>query len=254
MYNHIKLALVVLLVIIDAILYLLIRSPEIYKMFHVLLNRIGGRGLIDAKIRVHGNTNNFSNNNLLIMSNHYQAVLDGNTIYNLYYKNNSIETLHTIVKADIFSDPTGKSKIMNLLNWMERAVLSSWYFIPYKRGDKEDGKKTRNVIVDSLKNGKNILVFPEGTSHKNGIPLEFKKGTFELAVANKLRILPITIKYEKDVGKEKGEPVDLLTIFDNVADIYIHEVIDENDECYMQQNPEGLKNKVFDIIRAPLLV
>ena len=143
-------------------------------MFHVLLNRIGGRGLIDAKIRVHGNTNNFSNNNLLIMSNHYQAVLDGNTIYNLYYKNNSIETLHTIVKADIFSDPTGKSKIMNLLNWMERAVLSSWYFIPYKRGDKEDGKKTRNVIVDYLKNGKNILVFPEGTSHKNGIPLEFK--------------------------------------------------------------------------------
>jgi 1-acyl-sn-glycerol-3-phosphate acyltransferase len=253
MYNHLKLALVVLFVIVNTLLYLLF-SPEIHKMFHILINKLGGSVIINPTVRVHGNTNNFSNNNLLIMSNHYQAVLDGNSIYNLYYNNNSIETLHTLVKADMFTDPTGKSKIMNLLSLMEHAVLSSWYFIPYKRGDKEDGKKTRNRIIESLKNGKNILVFPEGTSHKNGIPKEFKKGTFELAVENKLRILPITIKYEKDVGKEKGEPVDLLTMFDNVADIYIHDLIDENDECYIEKNPEGLKDKVFDIIRAPLLV
>jgi hypothetical protein len=37
------------------------------------------------------------------------------------------------------------------------------------------------------------------------------------------------------------------------VDIYIHDLIDETDECYKQENPEGLKNKVFNIIRAPLL-
>lgn len=253
MYKHLRLALFVLGIIVNTLLYLLIRSPEIYKMFHILINKLGGCVLINPRVRVHGNTNNFSNNNLLIMSNHYQAVLDGNTIYNLYYKNNSIETLHTIVKADTFTDPTYKTIIMSLLSSVQSALISSWYFIPYKRGDKADGKKTRNIIVDSLKNGKNVLVFPEGTQHRNGIPQEFRKGTFELAVEHKLRILPITIKYEKDIGKEKGEPLNLLDAFDNVVDIYIHDIMDETDEFYIQQNPEGLKDKVFDIIRAPLL-
>jgi len=157
------------------------------------------------------------------------------------------------VKADLLTDPTHKN-MLHLLSFMQDAWLSSWYFIPYKRGDKADGQKVRNIIVDSLSEGKNILIFPEGTSHKNGVPQEFKKGSFEVAVENKLRILPITIKYAKDIGKEKGQPLELLNIFDNVVDIYIHDIIDENDECYKQQNPEGLKDKVFHIIRAPLLV
>ena len=252
MYKHFKITIAILAIIVNTILYLLIRSQQIYKIFYILvLNKVVG--LTNPRIRVHGNRNNFSNNNLLIMSNNCHP-LDGIFINNLYYKHNSIETLHTIVKADFFTDPTNKSKIVNLLSFMQDRLLSSWYFIPYKRGDKADGKKVRNIIVESLSHGKNIFVCPEGTSHKNGIPQEFKKGSFEVAVENKLRILPITIKYEKDIGKEKGEPVELLNIFDNVIDIYIHDIIDENDECYAQKNPEGLKDKVFDIIRAPLLV
>jgi 1-acyl-sn-glycerol-3-phosphate acyltransferase len=257
MYKHLKIALGILVLIINTLLYLLIRSPEINKIFYILTNKAGG-GLTNPRIRVHGNTNHFSNNNLLIMSNHSHAILDGNIIYNMYYKHNSIETLHTIVKADLWSDPTYKSKIMKLLGFIEHTFMSSWYFIPYKHMDKVDGKKVKNIIVESLSDGKNILIFPEGDIHKNGIPKEFKKGSFEIAVENKLRILPITIKYEKDIGMEKDDPLKILNIllntFDNVVDIYIHDIIDETDECYEEQNPEGLKDKVFDIIRAPMLV
>jgi 1-acyl-sn-glycerol-3-phosphate acyltransferase len=241
-----------LIIILNAIIYLFFR-PEINKFVYVSFNKVL-IGLTNSKIRVHGNTNNFSNNNLLIMSNHYDGVLDGNIIYNLYYKHNSIETLHTIVKSNIFSDPNSKQKLLQLLYYIKNAIMSSCYFIPYKRGDKEDGKNTRNIITNSLQNGKNILVFPEGTSHKNGIPKEFKKGTFELAVENKLRILPITIKYEKDIGTEKGDPDNFLNIFDNTVDIYIHDVIDETDKCYQTNDPIALKNKVFNIISAPMLV
>jgi 1-acyl-sn-glycerol-3-phosphate acyltransferase len=241
-----------LAIIINTLLYILFSSPQIYKIFVTILNKVV-IGLTNPTIRVHGNTNNFSNNNLLIMSNHYHGLLDGQIIHNLNFKHNSIETLHTIVKADLLTDPTHKN-MLHLFSFIQDTWLSSWYFIPYKRGDKADGKKTRNIIVDSLSHGKNILIFPEGTSHKNGIPQEFKKGSFEVAVENKLRILPITIKYAKDIGKEKGEPLELLNIFDNDVDIYIHDLIDETDECYKQENPEGLKDKVFDIIRAPLLV
>jgi 1-acyl-sn-glycerol-3-phosphate acyltransferase len=252
MYKHFKITLAILAIIVNTLLYLLIRSPEINKFFYIILHEVIGV-LTNPTIRVHGNTNNFSNNNLLIMSNHCYSLLDGNIIYNLYHKHNSIETLHTIVKADFFNDPTYKNKIMNLLGSIQDTLLSSWCFIPYKRGDKADGKKTRNTIVDTLSDGKNILIFPEGTSHKNGIPQQFKKGSFEIAVANKLRILPITIKYEKDIGAENDDPVLFFNAFDNVVDIYIHDIIDETDECYRQQNPEGLKDKVFDIIRAPML-
>jgi 1-acyl-sn-glycerol-3-phosphate acyltransferase len=257
MYKYLKLTLMTLAIITNTLLYLLFSCPHIYKNFYILLNKIVG-GLTNAKIRVHGNTNNFSNNNLLIMSNHSHVFLDGIFIYNLYYENNSIETLHTIVQTDFFTDRRHKIKILHILSFIQHTLLSCWYLIPYKRCDKEDGKKTRNKIVDCLNNGKNILIFPEGTTHKDGIPKEFKKGTFELAVENKLRILPITIKYAKDIGKEKGDPIELLNIllniFDNVVDIYIHDLIDENDECYTHKNPEGLKDKVFDIIRAPMLV
>ena len=252
MYKYLKIALIVLLIIVNIILHLFC-SPQVSKIFYILSNTID-IGLTNTKIRVHGNTNNFSNNNLLIMSNHSHGVLDANIIYNLYYKNNSIETLHTIVQSNFLRDPAHKSKLLDLLGFLQDKLLSCWYFIPYKIGDKADGQKTRNIIVDALKDGKNILVFPEGNIHKDGIPKEFKKGTFELAVENKLRILPITIKYAKDIGMEKNEPVNLFNIFDNVVDIYIHDIIDENDECYAQKNPEGLKDKVFHIIRAPMLV
>ena len=254
MYKHLKLGLMTLAIITNTILYLLFSCPQINKFFYILLNKVVG-GLTNATIRVHGNTNNFSNNNLLIMSNHSHVFLDGIIMYNLYYKNNSIETLHTIVQTDFFND--SKIKILHLMSFIQDTLLSCWYLIPYKRGDKEDGKKIRNTIVDALSHGKNILVFPEGTTHKNGIPKEFKKGTFEVAIENKSRILPITIKYEKDIGKEKGDPIDLFTIlfniFDNVVDIYIHDIIDENDECYRQKKPEDLKDKVYNIITAPLL-
>ena len=241
-----------LIIILNAIIYLFFR-PEINKFVYVSFNKVL-IGLTNSKIRVHGNTNNFSNNNLLIMSNHYDGVLDGNIIYNLYYKHNSIETLHTIVKSNIFSDPNSKQKLLQLLYSIKNAIMSSCYFIPYKRGDKEDGKNTRNIITNSLQNGKNILVFPEGTCHRDGIPRDFKNGIFQLAVENKLRILPITIKYEKDIGTERGDPENFLNIFDNTVDIYIHDVIDETDKCYQTNDQIALKNKVFDIISAPMLV
>jgi 1-acyl-sn-glycerol-3-phosphate acyltransferase len=210
-------------------------------------------GLINLKTRVHGNTANFNNDNLLIMTNHYEGVIDGNVIYDLYYKHNSIEMLHTIVKHNIVGDSADKNLVSNLLSYIKSALIDACYFIPYKRGDKEDGKNTRDVIVNSLREGKNVLVFPEGTTHRDGVPKDFKNGIFELAVENKLRILPITIKYEKNIGTEKSEPFKNSNFFNNVVDVYIHDIIDENDECYQKNDFLALKQKTFNIISQPFV-
>ncbi len=208
---------------------------------------------MNTQIKIHGNVDNFQNNNLLIMANHYDGYIDGNIIYNLYYKNNTIEPLYTIVKADMFGNSKDKSKIMKSLSCCKNSIMNSLYFIPYKRGDKEDGQNVKNILIDALHNGKNILVFPEGTTHKDGIPKDFKNGIFQLALENKLRILPITLKYEKDIGSEKGEPINFSNLFDNVCNIYIHDLIDENDECYKTNDFLALKEKTFNIISKPML-
>ncbi len=246
---HFKTCLMMIVVIINTILYCIF-DQSISKIFYIIANKTLCK-IMNTKTRVHGNTANFSNNNLLIMSNHYEGVLDGNVIYDLYYKHNSIESLHTIVKHNIVGDPADKSLVSNLLSFIKDAVIDACYFIPYKRGDKEDGKHTRDVIVNSLRRGKNVLVFPEGTAHRDGVPKDFKNGIFELAVENKLRILPITIKYEKDIGSEKNEAFKNSNFFNNVADVYIHDLIEETDECYKTNDSLALKQKVFDTISEP---
>jgi 1-acyl-sn-glycerol-3-phosphate acyltransferase len=249
---NLKTGMMMLLIIINIIIYCIF-DLSISKIFYMITNKTLCK-IMNVKTRVHGNTNNFSNNNLLIMTNHYEGVIDGNLIYDLYYKHNSIESLHTIVKHNIVGDSADKNLVSNLLSYIKSELIDACYFIPYKRGDKEDGKYTRDVIVNSLREGKNVLVFPEGTTHKDGVPKDFKNGIFQLAVENKLRILPITIKYEKNIGTEKGEPFKNSNFFNNVADVYIHDLIEETDECYQKNDFLALKQKVFDIISAPMVV
>ena len=247
--NYFKLSLIILLTLMHVFQYNFF-SYKVSKIIYILfVSWIVF--LMNPQIRLHGNVDNFNNNKVIIMANHYDGYLDGNIIYNLYYKHNSIEHLHTIVKDDILGNPEDGQKILQLTNCIKNTAIDSLYLIPYKRGDKEDGKYVKNIIVDSLNNGKNILVFPEGTTHKDGVPKEFKNGIFQLAVENKLRILPITIKYEKDIGTERGEPINFLNMFDNVADLYIHDLVDEHDECYKNNDFIALKQKTFNIISAP---
>jgi 1-acyl-sn-glycerol-3-phosphate acyltransferase len=250
LFTNFKTGLMMLVMILNAILYYIF-NLSIGKIIFTTLQKVF-IGIMNVKIRVHGNTNNFSNNNLLIMSNHYEGVLDGNVIYNLYYKHNTIEPLYTIVKHNIVGDPTDKNLVSNLLSYIKGAIMNACCFIPYKRGDKEDGKNTRDVIVNSLREGKNVLVFPEGTAHRDGVPKDFKNGIFELAVENKLRILPITLKYDKDIGTEKGESFKNCNFFNNIVDVYIHDLIDENDECYKTNDFMALKQKTFNVISAPM--
>jgi 1-acyl-sn-glycerol-3-phosphate acyltransferase len=249
-FKNIKWFLIVFLMLM-VIIQSHIFSPILSKCNSILLLKLVV-SLMNPKIKIHGNVNNLNKPNLLIMSNHYDGVLDVGIINNVYYKHNCIETLHTIAKDDLLSDETDKSIYLNLLCYLKQKIFNSFFLIPYKRGNKEDGKKVKNIITETIRSGKNIFIFPEGTSQRNGIPVNFKHGIFQLAVENKLNILPITIKCKKDYGVQKGDSVNFLKIFDNEVDIYIHETIDNaTDDCFKSNDAVELKNKVFNIIREP---
>ena len=108
---------------------------------------------------------------------------------------------------------------------------------------------TNMVQYHGLKDNKNILVFPEGTTRTNGIPKDFKHGIFQLAIEHNFNILPITIKYDKDIGTERSDPFNVSLIFNNNADVYIHDIIDsKTEEAYKNKDFLALKKKTFDII------
>ncbi len=224
--------------------------PPKLRILPIFANLIGS--IINIKIRVHGNTDAFNNRNLLLMTNHYDGLLDSNVFYNVYNKYNSINQMQCIIKSDFIGNPKDDNIFYELLHCLKGAMLDSFGLISYKRGDRDDGVNVKNKIKESLENNKNVLIFPEGTSHRNGIPVAFKQGIFDLAVENKMNILPITLKYNRDIGAEKWEPPNTAMLFDNEVDVYIHDVINsETDDCYKANDAVALKHKVFNIISEP---
>ena len=245
--NTIKMVVIVILVLINILQYKLFPfslskkiNRDLIKMILVLMN---------AKIKIHGNVEALNNNNLLLMANHYDGIIDVAVLFDLYYNNNKNNKLYTIVKHNIVGDPNDQVFVSKMMSYMKDSFLKSLCLIPYKRGDKEDGAAVKQIIAETLKNGSNILIFPEGTTRTDGVPKDFRHGIFQLAIEKKMNILPITLKYNKDIGSERGEPVNIFNVFDNEVDIYIHDIIDsEVDECYKKKDFLALKQKTFDII------
>jgi len=249
-FQNIKVFLLFILIIINIIFYYI--SPEIISkhIWHKILKL--AKNIMNLKTKIHGNKNNLNTNNLLIMCNHYDGLNDGDILYDLYYNENKQNMLYTIVKSNIVGDSNDNSILSNILSCMKTSVLKSLNFVSYTRGDKEDGIVVKNIVANYLKNNKNILVFPEGTTRTNGIPKDFKHGIFQLAIEHNFNILPITIKYDRDIGTERSDPFNVSLIFNNNADVYIHDIIDsKTEEAYKNKDFLALKNKTFDIICSP---
>jgi len=195
--------------------------------------------IFNARITVHGTKDSLKKSGLLIVANHYSGI-DFPIIASIFDANN----IYTVVKSDLINDPANKHILATLLASLNSAFMRALHFIPYKRGDREDGALIKNVIVDKLNEGRNVLIFPEGTTHRDGIPKEFKQGIFHLAYDNKLPVLPITLKYKKDIGAEAGDPLVFATYFDTEVDIYLHDIVDSAGEA----DAQTLKEHVFKAV------
>ena len=246
-YNSLKIGFIILLVLINIIQYHLFPA-SLVKSINRYLTKIV-LVLMNVKIKIHGNVKALNNNNLLLMSNHYDGVIDMGVLFDIYYNNNKNNQLYTVVKHNVVGDPSDQSMVSKMMCHIKESFLKSLAFIPYKRGDKEDGAVVKQIITETLRAGGNILIFPEGTTHTDGVPRDFRHGIFKLAIEQKMNILPITLKYNKDIGSERGDPVNFFNVFDNQLDIYIHDLIDsEVDDCYKINDYLALKQKTFDII------
>jgi 1-acyl-sn-glycerol-3-phosphate acyltransferase len=62
-----------------------------------------------------------------------------------------------------------------------------------ERGNRQSSEKAVKTLTQTLKDGRSVLVFPEGTRSKNGALKPFKKGAFHLAAQAGAPIVPMHI-------------------------------------------------------------
>jgi 1-acyl-sn-glycerol-3-phosphate acyltransferase len=196
--------------------------------------------LMNVKIKIHGNSDYLNDSKMLVMSNHYTG-LDGFVFISIL--NKPLNNLYIVAKSDFVGNAIDKNAISYILSFIKNLLVESTNLILYKRGDRESGDLVKNTIVEKITNdNSNALVFPEGTTHKNGVLKEFKNGIFHLASDENITILPVTLIYDRpDFGFEKGEELNLLTWFNITCNVHVHEKIRGN-------NWEELKQQTFNTI------
>ena len=97
-------------------------------------------------------------------------------------------------------------------------------FIPVERGGKRDAAQASVVAAgEALRDGLNILVFPEGTRSRDGRLQAFKKGPFYLAMETGAPVVPVVIS-----GTEKMMRKGSAAIVPGVARVQVLPVIESS--------------------------
>lgn len=202
----------------------------------------------NTKIKVYGKKNlkNYNNLKLIIMSNHHSA-LDQSIITHVINSNIvNNKKIYTIVKHNLFGDENDKNYISNILGYFKDPLYSFFNFIPYIRGNKNSGLKIKRKIQEILNKKNSLLLFPEGETTKKAIPKNFKPGSFKLCAENNIGILPISLKFDKCIGGNRRDTVEISKWYNANVIVYIHEPIFDNDW-------EKLSENVMNKIKEPLV-
>lgn len=241
-----KLFLIVILILIFVFASKFVSIPH----RNDILKRLNHNLLIfmNIKINIHFvnvNPSILSKSNCFIMSNHTNGI-DFMILHDIFTSNTDIP-IHAIVKHDLVGDNQDKTFVQKFLGSIKNSFYTSLNFIPYQRENKESGVIVKNQLLDVIKHRMtNIVIFPEGKCTRSGIPTEFKYGSFKLAAENNIGIIPIAIKYKKNIGINLEDRVNLDDWFNNTVDVYIYDVVYNSD-------PDILKKTVFDTIREKLI-
>lgn len=143
-----------------------------------LIRTIGIKGCNKGNVTVHGyGFDNLPKESGYIMFPNHQGLFD---VMGLVYLNPS--PFGVVIKKEAYSVPL----LRQLIQTMDGLFID--------REDVKQGLQIINEIANQVKNGRNFLIFPEGTRSKNGNQLgEFKGGSFKAATKAKCPIVPIAI-------------------------------------------------------------
>jgi 1-acyl-sn-glycerol-3-phosphate acyltransferase len=131
---------------------------------------------IGVRIRVHGTDNVERGRSYVYMANH-SSLIDTPALF--AYLPHQFKIM---AKKELFYVP--------FMGWH---LWTSGNF-PVDRGDARRTARSVRAIIDGVRAGKSLAVFPEGTRTPDGRLQEFKPGTFKIAIRAGVPIVPVTIR------------------------------------------------------------
>lgn len=163
------------------------KYPEEVKYRHIqyILKRAVESGNIDLK--VYGKENIPKENGFLMYSNH-QGMFDI-----LAIAATCDNPLAAVLKKELAGIPFLKQ------------VIACTKSFPMDREDIKQSMEVILTVIKEVKNGRNYLIFPEGTRSKKGNQmLEFHSGSFKCATKSKCPIVPVALVDSYKVLDQKG--------------------------------------------------
>lgn len=125
-----------------------------------------------------------------------------------------------------------------------KQVLAVVRGLSLDREDPRDGIRVITDITRAVKNGRNYLIFPEGTRSKKGNQLlDFKAGTFKCAVNAKCPIVPVALI-------DSFKPFDISSIKKETVQVHFLEPILY--EQYMGMKTPEIAHLVHDKIQEEI--
>lgn len=147
-----------------------------------------------------------------------------------------------IAKAEVASYP--------VINW--GAKKTGVLYV--KRENKDSRNAVREKMVETIKSGHNVLVYPEGTIGLHRHTLPFKTGTFLEAADNGLKIVPVAIEYmhDSDLWRHHNFLVQFVTQFSkwrlNVK-LHFGEVLESADGTWLKDQSEQWINQELEVMQ-----
>lgn len=143
-----------------------------------LIYKIGYKGCKSGNVTVHGyGLENLPEESGYIMYPNHQGLFDVMGLVSLHKR-----PFGVVIKKEAY-DVFG---LRQLIQTMDGLFMD--------REDVKQGLQVINEVAKQVKEGRNFLIFPEGTRSKNGNKLgEFKSGSFKAATKAKCPIVPIAI-------------------------------------------------------------
>ncbi|MFL5318341.1 MAG: lysophospholipid acyltransferase family protein [Myxococcaceae bacterium] len=97
-----------------------------------------------------------------------------------------------VSKASLFKLP--------IVGWMMKMAK----YVAVERGRHSSMQKMMDECRAWLRAGMSVLIFPEGTYSPDGKLLPFKRGAFQLAISERVPLVPVVMKGTRDLVIEDG--------------------------------------------------
>ncbi|MEI6206409.1 MAG: lysophospholipid acyltransferase family protein [Desulfuromonadales bacterium] len=120
-------------------------------------------------------------------------------------------------------------------------------YIPLDRGDGRKALQSMDEAATAIRQGKSVVMFPEGTRTQDGRLLPFKRGGFILARKAAVPVIPVTIN-----GSGRINPANQIRLYGGNIRIMLHPPLTVPDELRKSEAEGRMMENVRNSIESAL--